>query len=996
VNRRNLHIGYALLTDPPSEEHGSALAWLRSEFERVTVAKPAVDELPRDLSVLWIHAPDAERWNREAVSPEVRTALRDFVSHGGRLLCTNRAASLAYDLGIESVAPQEDAVDIIDEGYGRGRGFQAYGHHPLLSSFFGGGYIWNALEDHEAQRTGYFDTSWPEQGHVIAVDKAYITLHQDSKLVVKHRHGDGIVLSVGAYIHLCSPNRNAAQLRVFLESAFDYLVEAPDLDPARTWRRDELRPAKFDASSSPLNLAGPRSADPNRDGLPSLSRAEATDAFFDVVGRRCAAMGMERGGIEEIWCHPFRVLHELEVGVVEDGEVTWLKDVASRVEILPHAFVRRYELKTGSLEEVVFTSRNEPAAAVRFRADCDLTLIIRHATDFRWMWPYRENTLGSLHYGYDESAGTLHVRDRSASFYALFGADRPSEQHLVGPFANISLKERELAGAPADANVIRHAAVYRLDSASDRTIHFAVAGSSLGHDDAAQAYSAILEKPDDVLEESAARFEQLLSKATMITSPDATFNEGYCWALIATERCWAETPGIGTGLLAGYGTTKKGWNGGHAVNGRPGYGWYFARDAAWSCFAINGYGDFESVRDELRMFERHQDASGKVFFEIPLSGIVHYDSADSTPLYLILAAHYLRASGDVDTIESLWPSLVRAVEFLYSTDTSGDGFIENRNVGHGWVEGGALFGVQTEVYLAGLWVKALQDAAYLANLAGDPALARRVMRDAEAAQRRLGNEFWDEDIEFLRFAKLDDGSFSNERTIFPAIPVMYGLVEAGHAQPILDAFAGNEFSTDWGTHIISTTSDLFDPRGYHLGTVWPLFTGWTALAEYAGRRPTSAFTHVMNNLLVYRHWALGLAEEVLNGERYLPAGVCAHQCWSETNILHPILEGMLGLQPDAPGGCVRIEPQFPIDWDWLRVQNIRVGETRFDMTFSRDGGLTRFDLKRSEGPSLEVSLAPSFPLGTTFEVEGADITTSGTVDIHLNDQVSIAFRTSEA
>jgi glycogen debranching enzyme len=994
VSRRHLHIGYALHTDAPSVEHELALEWLRSEFEQVTVAKLNRDELPLDLDVLWMHAPDADEWDRHVFSPEVHASLRDFIADGGHLLCTNRASRLPHELGIEAVAPEADTVSISDDGYGRGLGFQAYGHHPLFESFLGGGYVWNALDDHEAERIGYFGDSWPEQGHVIGVDKAYITLHQDSKLIVEHRHGDGIVLSVGAYIHMSPPNQNALQLRIFLRSAFDYLIEAPELDPARTWCRDVCRPVMLGVSSPPLRVSGSRSAAPNARDLPSLTRSEATDAFFDVAGRRCVAMGTERGGIDEIWCHPFRVLHELEVGVLQDGDVTWLQDIPSRIEVLPHAFVRRHELGSGSLEEVVFTSRTEPVAAIRFRANHDLQLIVRHATDFRWMWPYRENTLGSLHYGYDESRGALHVRDRSASFYAMFGADRVAEQYLVGPFSDIDLEKNELVGASANTNVIRHAAVYSLDPASDRTLHFAVAGSSLGYKDVAHVFGRLLDNPDTVIDESAAHFEKLLSTATMITSPDATFNEGYRWAIIGTDRFWADTPGVGTGLLAGYGTTKNGWNGGHDVNGRPGYGWYFARDAAWSCFAVNGYGDFESVREELRMFERYQDASGKVFFEIPLSGIVHFDSADSTPIYLILAAHYLRASSDVDTVRSIWPSLMRAVEFLYSTDTSGDGFIENRNVGHGWVEGGALFGTQTEIYLAGLWIRALEDAAYLAKTLGDPALARRFAADAEAAQDRLGTEFWDEEVRFLSFAKLDDGSFNSERTIFPAIPLMYGLLEAGHAQPVLDAFAGNEFSTDWGTHIISTKSDLFDPRGYHLGTVWPLFTGWTALAEYAGRRPISAFTHVMNNLLVYRHWALGLAEEVLNGERYLPAGVCAHQCWSETNILHPVLEGMLGLKPEAPLGRISIAPQLPLDWDRLQVESIRVGETRFDMTFTRENGVTRFDFERTAGPSVEISLAPSFPLGTEYDAQGAHSSTDGVVGFDLEDRVTVSFATS--
>jgi len=48
------------------------------------------------------------------------------------------------------------------------------------------------------------------------------------------------------------------------------------------------------------------------------------------------------------------------------------------------------------------------------------------------------------------------------------------------------------------------------------------------------------------------------------------------------------------------------------------------------------------------------------------------------------------------------------MDFLYATDTDGDRLIENTNVGHGWVEGGKLWGAHTTLYLAALWSQTLQ------------------------------------------------------------------------------------------------------------------------------------------------------------------------------------------------------------------------------------------------------------------------------------------------
>ena len=172
-------------------------------------------------------------------------------------------------------------------------------------------------------------------------------------------------------------------------------------------------------------------------------------------------------------------------------------------------------------------------------------------------------------------------------------------------------------------------------------------------------------------------------------------------------------PRLGTALVAGFSTINRGWDGGHKVSGRPGYAWYFGRDAEWSGFAIDDYGDFATVRRQLEFLERYQDMSGKIFHELSTSGVVHYDASDATPLYILLAAHYVRASGDVAYLRKSWPHLQKAMEFLYSTDPDGDQLIEDTNVGHGWLEpGGKLFPVHTEFYLAGIWGEALARAAW--------------------------------------------------------------------------------------------------------------------------------------------------------------------------------------------------------------------------------------------------------------------------------------------
>jgi len=174
--------------------------------------------------------------------------------------------------------------------------------------------------------------------------------------------------------------------------------------------------------------------------------------------------------------------------------------------------------------------------------------------------------------------------------------------------------------------------------------------------------------------------------------------------------------------------------------------------------------------------------------------------------------------------------------------------------------------------------------------------------------------------------------------------------------------------------VVSGTSPIFNPRSYQEGSVWPLMTGWTALGEYTYGNSTQGFTHLMNVMRIKNLWALGFVQEVMHGAVNRPGGVCPHQCWSETAILHPAIEGMIGWKPDAPEGSAALRPRFPIHWDSASVSNLRVGSTVLQLTMNRSLRSTVYTLRRLAGPSCVVHLAPEIPASmeiTAVKVNGA-------------------------
>jgi hypothetical protein len=192
------------------------------------------------------------------------------------------------------------------------------------------------------------------------------------------------------------------------------------------------------------------------------------------------------------------------------------------------------------------------------------------------------------------------------------------------------------------------------------------------------------------------------------------------------------------------------------------------------------------------------------------------------------------------------------------------------------------------------------------------------------------------------------------------------MTDRENASLALKNIAGNAFTTNWGARILREDSPWFKPTGYHYGSVWPLFTGWASLAEYATGNPIQGFSHLMNNLNVYRNWGLGFVEEVLNGAEYQPSGVCAHQCWSETMVLQPAIEGMLGLEIRAQDRKILLSPQFPPQWDSLFIQHIRMADQSVDLHFTRINGIHEYKFSLDQGRPVHIEFIPGFPAGTSI------------------------------
>src|SRR5258705_5930711 len=174
-----------------------------------------------------------------------------------------------------------------------------------------------------------------------------------------------------------------------------------------------------------------------------------------------------------------------------------------------------------------------------------------------------------------------------------------------------------------------------------------IAGGVEGRQKTRDAYDHLLGSVQSLYEKNVAYYEHLQNTTTSITTPDERFNTAFSWAKVGVDKGIATNPFLGTGLVAGFRTSGE--------SERPGFAWFFGRDALWTPFAIHSYGDFRSTRTALEFLKKFQRADGRIPHEISQSAslipwFTDYEfpwaSADATPLYVIAHADYWRATGD--------------------------------------------------------------------------------------------------------------------------------------------------------------------------------------------------------------------------------------------------------------------------------------------------------------------------------------------------------------
>ena len=756
---------------------------------------------------------------------------------------------------------------------------------------------------------------------------------------------------------------------------------------------------------------------------PLLERTMHAGSFFDVLGRKAAVFGYENRPLEA-WVYPLKIYEDAELHFsIDDYPVPIAgTDIMRRIEVRPEATTLVYTHPAFTVRHIIYAPIDEMGIIQLLDVETSRPLNIEMSLrpDLSLMWPAGLMT-GFV--GFDYEHGRYFTGEETQTYYGLIGSPGAVDKS-VQPY------QEEPKNVPA-----RFAVRLSPKQAAQGFVPIITAGSVNGREAAEATYDRLLANAERLYAETVEHYRRL-DQTVQITTPDTRLNEAYQWAKVGMDKGVATNPTLGTGLVAGYRTSGN--------SERPGFAWFFGRDAMWTALATSSVGDLATTRQALEFLAQFQRDDGKIPHEISQSAhlldwfddyLYPWASADATPLFVIVLADYFRQTGDLEFLRKLYPIAKQAYDFHASTDADGNDLYDNTGVGHGWVEGGELYPPHEELYMQGLFVQASRDMAELteaiseadpsmSDLAWAKACRAAAERTREATERKLWVAGRGDAPGFYAFgtayekapnlseqkrpvSEADNKENTKvlargqqfagtpqvlrENTALQGVPLWWGLLDSTRAQQAITHFGRGAVATPWGARILDKNSAHYDPMSYHNGSVWPLFTGWTSMGAYTYGRPHVGAQGLYASALLTRQDALGYVTELLSGDYNTAFGRSSHhQIWSEAMVASPLLRGLLGITYADAGKTLRLSPKLPADWDSVRVAQLPIGEQLANLEIRRGGaGLTKtYTVTLAGAAGKRIELAPAFPrdaIVRTARVNGQErpVATSPLGDVQL-------------
>ena len=345
--------------------------------------------------------------------------------------------------------------------------------------------------------------------------------------------------------------------------------------------------------------------------------------------------------------------------------------------------------------------------------------------------------------------------------------------------------------------------------------------------------------------------------------------------------------------------------------GLPRFNRLFGRDsliAAWQLLDKNP-GICQATLEILSQYQgkvfndEREEEPGKIIHETNLEKSHHpensypfpyYGSIDSTPLFLILFSFYYKKTKNLKFLNSRWENILRAINWIEECgDKDKDLFLEYQRKNpkglfhQGWKDGFEdhlkIEPPVAIVEVQGYQYSALREVALLAEIKKDWDLVDKLEERAWELKKKFDQDFWMASKNY--FALALDGKKQQRKAITsnPGHLLFTGVLRDEKIDFVVKRLFQDDLWTPFGIRTHSTLEPDFDPKSYHLGSVWP-HDNWL-IAQGLKKLGRKSEYQKIKNAILWTYERLGFLPEfygVIDGKITLEMRKtpCYPQAWA--------------------------------------------------------------------------------------------------------------------
>jgi GH15 family glucan-1,4-alpha-glucosidase len=528
----------------------------------------------------------------------------------------------------------------------------------------------------------------------------------------------------------------------------------------------------------------------------------------------------------------------------------------------------------------------------------------------------------------------------------------------------------------------------KLEEGQDISLALVGAGSFSSAEECLREFRFMRDNSCKLMQDTEETFKNYSSSTLTFRSPSAEKRQdrqisrllrAYEKAKTSLQYLKAEYDGLGQGICAGL----------------PRFPNYWARDTGWSLRGYLAIGDYRFARSVIDNFLNHQaknTTGSAVRGELPMiisgKAFLHnttYGSADSTFLFPWAIREYVLATADVEYLKKRWESIRALIDCGLLKDTDGDGLID-----HGFTGTAEKLPIRDSTWMdhidrrksandvQALFYESLKIGSELAGIVGDSYDQKRWGQDAEQLALTIDKEYWNEKMEYYFDTIRRDGSKDPSIRPNALVLLLTDAVKDPHkTKSVIERIEQDDMTKSWGVRTLSNLDPKYHPALYHDGAVWPLVTGWAALAEIKAGRSEQALYYV--NCMAERILAEnGMFAETYRGDKPDPFNSCILQAWSISMYVHALREMILGMSFNLLENRISFKPQIAgsllQEYTHFEFEHSINGKGRFQAAVDPYNGKVLVTLKDWHGTRPEFLVDSSY---SSYSIDVISNTTGG-------------------